>query len=129
MIRELGDAVSRAVGQLMRLKAPESLPALAMKATVDRSSPVPAVKYPAPPPLFRDQEKARAVLRIEIDRQAEYTFFESANRIGETGALEKWRAYRAGELKGPMTFLGVAIYFVESLPAPGWRVVNPLEVR
>lgn len=122
MTDDLGKAVTMAVASLRRMRAPESMVTLALA----QRNLCPLATLPRPAPMFKDDAAARAVLRIEIDRDAEYALAESAYRNHDNSCMARWADYRSGKLEGPLTFMGVAVYFVERLPAPGWRVVNPM---
>lgn len=127
MTDDLGKAVTMAVASLRRMRAPESMVTLALAQRNLRPPPGEEVAtLPRPAPMFKDDAAARAVLRIEIDRGAEYALAESAYRNHDSSYMARWADYRSGKLDGPLTFMGVAVYFVERLPAPGWRVVNPM---
>lgn len=124
MIKELSKAVHAEVRALHTMQAPENL------VPVIRAESVPVVtEYRAPPPMFRNDAVVRALLRIEMDRDAEYRIMETLGRGNGPDLLHAWQEYRSHSKDGPMTFMGVAVYFVEKLPAPGWRVINPMKAR
>lgn len=124
MIKELSEAVHAEVRALHTMQAPENLLPVSLAGT----EPV-VTKYRAPPPMFRNDTVVRAVLRIEMDRDAEYRIMETLGRGNGPDLLHAWQEYRGHSKEGPMTFMGVAVYFVEKLPEPGWRVINPMKAR
>ena len=64
---------------------------------------------------------ARDILRIEVSRDTMSEIFMEMRREQDI------YSYMRGEMEGPPKIVGVALYEVGALPAPGWRVVNPLE--
>lgn len=70
-------------------------------------------------PIFYNTEQACRALRFEIDRDHEPDLLQWLHR---NHALQKmpW------ELEGPYQFMGVDVYLVPNLPAPGWRIINPM---
>ena len=77
-------------------------------------------------PSFK-REQIEAMLRVEVERRHEETLWDDARHDGEL--FEQFRAVGRGEREGPFTIMGVALYFVDKLPAPGWRVVNPMQAK
>lgn len=70
-------------------------------------------------PLCGSIEGACRILRFEIDRDHEVDLLEWLHKTGQLRAMP-W------ELKGPYQFMGVDVYLVPNLPAPGWRIINPM---
>lgn len=63
------------------------------------------------------------MLRVEISRD------EMPELIRDLGAnFQDYvvREHLSGTREGPFTIEGVAYYEVAALPAPGWRVINPM---
>lgn len=58
------------------------------------------------------------LLRIEI---AEDNIYELASDLELRGMRFNRQAH-----EGPLTLQGVDLYFVPRLPAPGWRIINPM---
>lgn len=68
--------------------------------------------------------QARAVLRVEANTAALINIEEDDRRDGRR------MMGRAFESNAERTFMGVSLYHVHhTIPAPGWRVINPLKVR
>ena len=71
-------------------------------------------------PICQDMDQARRILRVELDHDA---FDEVAYDLDCP-----WR-YDAHDMEGPRRLRGVDVYTVNRLPAPGWRVINPMEKK
>lgn len=69
-------------------------------------------------PVFRMSATARRALRIEIDHEAEGAIVSDRDC--------PWR-YEPWDQEGPKKLHDVSVYIVRNLPAPGWRVINPME--
>lgn len=70
-------------------------------------------------PRFKPDEIER-MLRIEIDRDNDGVWLEWQWRNGMH--INRDQASR----DGPRQFQRVDVYIVDTLPAPGWRIVNPM---
>jgi hypothetical protein len=70
--------------------------------------------------MFKPEEVDR-LLRIEIERDFEGDWLSALHRIG---MIDHRTSYWDHE--GPRTFQNVDVYMVNRLPAPGWRIVNPM---
>jgi len=68
---------------------------------------------------FKGSEVER-MLRIEIERDLEPEFARWLQYTGQSVG----KSFFAHQ--GPWTFQGVDVYVVNVLPAPGWRIINPL---
>lgn len=77
-------------------------------------------------PSFKP-EQVEAMLRVEVELRHEETLWSEAHRE-RSELFEQFLANR-GDREGPFTIMGVALYFVDKLPAPGWRVINPMKAR
>lgn len=77
-------------------------------------------------PTFNSRQ-VEAVLRVEVSVRLREDLWAQA--CDDRNFADQLTTYFTGKLQGPLTVEGVALYFVSSLPAPGWRVVNPLAVR
>lgn len=73
---------------------------------------------------FLSSGQVNAMLRVEVDRLHEETLWEAARFDLEL--RETLLPHARGESEGSITIRGVALYFVNRLPAPGWRVINPM---
>lgn len=58
-------------------------------------------------------------LRVEVDHAAR-------TRLRATSPALGHGIYHPHAKEGPLTLEGVAVYLVEHLPEPGWRIINPL---
>lgn len=68
---------------------------------------------------------AKAMLRIECSADALMRIIETDVRSGFFDSDPK-----EGRFLRPRKFIGVTLYPIEyDLPAPGWRVVNPMKAR
>jgi len=71
-------------------------------------------------PFASDQ--ARRMIRVEINPEVE-------------GAVEQWlwetrQSFDSHLTRiGPAKLVGFDVYVVGNLPAPGWRVINPMEAK
>lgn len=89
----------------------------APRGPVRRSVALAVSEVKALEPLMSDGLIRRA-LRVEIAQAWEDAFMCGLFSDITTRDLVRDR-------DGPFTYQGIAWYFVERLPAPGWRVVNP----
>jgi hypothetical protein len=71
-------------------------------------------------PMFKAEQVER-MLRIEIDRDHEGDWLHALHRVG---MIDYGASY--WDYEGPRTFQNVDVYMVNRLPAPGWRIVNPM---
>ena len=79
---------------------------------------------PRPRPLF-SRAQVNAMLRIEASRDA---FWKLEETDGRTGYFDCPFDHHNG--LAPRKFIGVTIYPVDyDLPAPGWRVINPMRAK
>lgn len=69
-------------------------------------------------PVFRRTDTMHRVLRFEVDRDHEGEMWEWLHRNGYLS--------NRGLPEGPLKFMGVDVYLVPKLPAPGWRIINPM---
>ena len=77
-------------------------------------------------PSFKP-EQVYAMLRVEVALKHEETIWNEAR---DTVELSRQVVDEAqGKHEGPLTLLGVAVYYVRKLPEPGWRVVNPMKAK
>jgi hypothetical protein len=75
-------------------------------------------------PSFRPHEVI-AMLRVEVERRHEETLWYEA-RI-DRSLYDQIAPVGRGEREGPITIMGVALYYVDKLSgARGWRVINPM---
>ena len=72
-----------------------------------------------PYPVCQHADQACRVLRFEIDRDHEVELLEWLHKNHMLRQMP-W------ELQGPYQFMGVDVYLVPNLPAPGWRIINPM---
>lgn len=70
--------------------------------------------------LFRKSETVRRVLRVEVSHGVEDDIMWSRDC--------PWR-YEPMDKPGPRRIHDVDVYIVPGLPAPGWRVINPMEAK
>lgn len=73
-------------------------------------------------PVFSPAQ-VRAMLRIEVDREREIEVMRDRDAL-TLGLRQQWQ-----EGTGPLELEGVALYVVNRLPAPGWRVINPMDAK
>ena len=78
-------------------------------------------------PSFRT-EQVDAMLRVELDQHLDQKMWDSL-RDRPTEALAFMDHCVRGTAKGPWTIANVAVYLVRSLPAPGWRIINPMRAQ
>ena len=71
-------------------------------------------------PCFRPEQVDR-MLRVEVSHECLDEIMRDADPSTRMGFIE---AERAG---GPGKIMGVDVYTVRGLPAPGWRIINPME--
>lgn len=70
--------------------------------------------------LFRKSETVRRVLRVEVSYGVEDDIMWDRDC--------PWR-YEPMDKTGPRRIHDVDVYIVPNLPAPGWRVINPMEAK
>lgn len=73
-------------------------------------------------------EQIEQMLRVEIEQAAWEELYGDLHRDREAGGLMTMMAHKTGRREGPFRIEGVAVYEVTKLPAPGWRVVNPMVI-
>jgi hypothetical protein len=74
-----------------------------------------------------DPQIAERIVRIEIDQDAEAKLgYQLQRNLGPNANAYSEVFPRFGTCNGPGKFMGVDLYVVGTLPAPGWRVINPL---
>ena len=72
-----------------------------------------------------NRAQANAMLRIEAAREA---FWKLEETDARTGYFDHPFDHSNG--LAPRKFLGVTVYPVDfDMPAPGWRIVNPLKAK
>lgn len=72
-------------------------------------------------PAFKS-EQVDAMVRIEVDRDHEHELFRDPSSHLSF-------QIRSGPREGPLEFMGSALYIVDRLPDPGWRVINPMKAE
>ena len=70
-------------------------------------------------PLISRQSMAVRIIRIEVDHDVDCDIAAWRYRYGCGDDLTR------SDHIGPRTLMGIDVYVVDRLPAPGWRVVNP----
>ena len=71
-------------------------------------------------PICQKTDQARRLLRVEIGYDAQTEIWLDPDC--------PWK-YDGFDFQGPRRLLGVDTYVVDRLPAPGWRVINPMEAK
>lgn len=71
-------------------------------------------------PICRTTDHARRILRVELGYDAQGEVWMDPDC--------PWK-FDPGDMEGSRRLLGVDTYFVDRLPAPGWRVINPMEAK
>lgn len=67
-------------------------------------------------------DQARRMIRVEVNHEVEMDF--------EQWIWETCQDYRSPHDRvGPSKLVGFDVYVVRNLPAPGWRVINPMEAK
>ncbi len=68
-------------------------------------------------PLCQTTDQARRLLRVELDHEAEAAIWNDPD------CPWRWEPFY---MEGARRLRGVDAYVVNKLPAPGWRVINPM---
>lgn len=71
-------------------------------------------------PICQSTDQARRILRVEVSHSTEGDIWSDPDC--------PWR-YDRIDMEGPPRLRGVDVYVVGNLPAPGWRVINPMEAK